>query len=149
VTLLNIPRACDIWTRTYVKRLSDAKNVALEVRIAHLRDIFRTPPPTHQNVHQQHPSSDVCVGSVSRATKSGRSHHLGATFFLSCCEVDADYSPFPPTPIFVEKNRGAARGPCCRGVRCVGWDGANWRAKCRQQHQVGVALFEGVSPSAQ
>lgn len=31
VTLLNIPRACDIWTRTYAKRLSDAKNVALEM----------------------------------------------------------------------------------------------------------------------
>jgi surface antigen len=31
VTLLNIPRACDIWNRTYVKRLSDSKNVALEM----------------------------------------------------------------------------------------------------------------------
>jgi hypothetical protein len=31
VTLLNVPRACDIWSRTYVKRLSDGKNVALEM----------------------------------------------------------------------------------------------------------------------
>jgi hypothetical protein len=29
--LLNVPRACDIWTRTYVKRLSDNARVALRM----------------------------------------------------------------------------------------------------------------------
>jgi hypothetical protein len=30
-SLLNVPRACDIWTRTYVKRLSDNARVALQM----------------------------------------------------------------------------------------------------------------------
>jgi glutathionylspermidine amidase/synthetase len=29
--LLNVPRACDIWTRTFVRRLSDNKNVAIKM----------------------------------------------------------------------------------------------------------------------
>jgi len=41
VTLLNIPRACDIWNRTYVKRLSDGKNVALEM---HSSGVAKLPP---------------------------------------------------------------------------------------------------------
>jgi hypothetical protein len=41
VTLLNIPRACDIWSRTYVKRLSDSKNVALEM---HASGVSKDPP---------------------------------------------------------------------------------------------------------
>lgn len=41
VTLLNIPRACDIWNRTYVKRLSDGKNVALEM---HASGVSTEPP---------------------------------------------------------------------------------------------------------
>ena len=44
VFLLNVPRACDIWTRTYVKRLSDNARVALRM---HANGESRERPAVH------------------------------------------------------------------------------------------------------
>jgi hypothetical protein len=42
--LLNVPRACDIWSRTYVKRLSDNARVALQM---HGNGESTSPPAVH------------------------------------------------------------------------------------------------------